>query len=64
MEKEITITPENIRQAVEDLLDEKIELQSRIDKAINFVKTEYNTYPSAEEWRKALLKILDADSND
>ena len=64
MKKEITITPENIRQAVEDLLDEKIELQSRIDKAINFVKTEYNTYPSAEEWRKALLKILDADSND
>lgn len=30
-----------------------------IDKAITFIKTEYNTYPSAKEWRSALIKILE-----
>lgn len=30
-----------------------------IDKAIEFLKTEYNTYPSAKEWRSALSKILE-----
>lgn len=30
-----------------------------IDKAIEFLKTEYNTYPSAKKWRSALSKILE-----
>lgn len=40
------------------------ELSIRIDKAIEFIETEYNTYPSAEEWRKALKEILKSDSNE
>lgn len=35
-----------------------------IDAAIKFVKTEYNTYPSAEEWRNALLNILDKEQEN
>lgn len=31
----------------------------KIDKAIRFVKEQYNTYPSAEDWRKALINILE-----
>jgi hypothetical protein len=34
------------------------ELQKRIDDAIFFLETEYNSYPSGEAWRKALKKIL------
>jgi hypothetical protein len=34
------------------------ELQERIDDAIFFLETEYNTYPSGEAWRKALKNIL------
>ncbi len=30
----------------------------RVNEAIDFVETEYNTYPSGKEWRKALLEIL------
>lgn len=65
MNKEITISPRQIAKAIEDLLDEKellqdkiYKMEERINKAIEFIKTEYNTFPSAEEWRKALLEIL------
>lgn len=37
------------------------ELQERIDDAIFFLETEYNTYPSGEEWRKALKRILEGN---
>lgn len=37
------------------------ELQERIDDAIFFLETEYNSYPSGEEWRKALKKILEGN---
>lgn len=40
------------------LLEENQQLEKIINKAIEFIKTEYNTFPSAEEWRKALLEIL------
>lgn len=35
------------------------ELQERIDDAIFFLETEYDTYPSDEEWRNALKDILE-----
>ena len=34
------------------------ELEDRLDNALYFIKTQYNTYPSAKEWRNALEKIL------
>lgn len=34
------------------------ELKERINKAIEFLATEHNTYPSAKKWRKVLLNIL------
>ena len=37
--------------------DKKV-LQKKIDKAKEFLDSEYNTYPSAKEWRNALKKIL------
>jgi hypothetical protein len=41
------------------LKDQEIEkLKKQRLKAKEFVLTEYNSYPSAEEWRKALLDIL------
>lgn len=58
------ITPRQIAKAIEDLLNEKEELQDKINKAIEFIKTEYNTFPSAEDWRKALLEILKGESNE
>ena len=36
-------------------------LNNIINESIKFVKTEYNTYPSAEEWRTALIDILRGD---
>ena len=35
--------------------------ENKLVKGIKFVKNEYNSYPSAEEWRKALLKELGCD---
>ena len=37
------------------------ELEERIEDAIFFLETEYNTYPSGEAWRKALKKILEGN---
>ena len=42
---------------IEDI--SKDELQERIENAINFLETEYGTYPSGEAWRKSLKKILE-----
>ena len=41
-----------------------VEYYDRIQKAICFLNTEYNTYPSSEEWRKALIKILNGDDKE
>ena len=51
------------QKSAEHYMNEKI-YKERIDKAIEFIKTEYNTFPSAEEWRKALIEILKGDNND
>lgn len=37
------------------------ELEERIEDAIFFLETEYNTYPSGEAWRKALKRILEGN---
>ena len=33
--------------------------ETKLENGIQFVKTEYTSYPSAEEWRKALLKKME-----
>ena len=33
--------------------------ETKLENGIQFLKTEYNSYPSAEEWRKALLKKME-----
>ena len=38
MTKEVGISPKQIYQAVNDLLEEKEQLQQRIDKAIEYIK--------------------------
>lgn len=48
----------SINQCVDEVLKDKLFM---IDKAIHFLNTEYNTYPSSEEWRKALIKILNGE---
>ena len=40
----------------------KEELEERIIDAIKFLETEYDTYPSGEEWRKALKKVLKGEN--
>lgn len=37
MNKEITISPRQIAQAIDNLLDEKEQLQRRVDKAIEYI---------------------------
>ena len=51
----------SINECMDELLKGKL---FRIEKAICFLNTEYNTYTSGEEWRKALIKILNGDVND
>ena len=46
-------------QLIEQLQQENKHQKEVINKAIEFLKTEYNTYPSAKEWRSALSKILE-----
>ena len=45
-------------ECMDEILKSKL---FRIDNAIRFINTEYNTYSSSEEWRKALIKILKGD---
>ena len=45
----------SINKNMDELLKDKLFI---IDKAIRFLNMEYNTYSSSEEWRKALIKIL------
>ena len=53
------ISIEGCRDEIKRLYKELNEAKEIIDKAITFIKTEYNTYPSAKEWRSALIKILE-----
>ena len=73
MNKEITISPRQIAQAVDNLLDEKEQLQQRIDKAIEYI--ENNTYDDSLDGDgsrlmfekangKELLEILKGEDND
>lgn len=43
MNKEVKITPNGIKQAIDDLLDEKERLQKRINKAIKYIN-DYENY--------------------
>lgn len=42
MNKEVKITPNGIKQAIDDLLDEKERLQKRINKAIKYINDSEN----------------------
>lgn len=39
-------------------------LEDRIEKALEFLETQYNTYPNGEMWRGALKNILQGKSAD
>ena len=41
-----------------NICDEKKKKEETINKAIEFLENEYNSYSSAEEWRRALKDIL------
>ena len=46
-------------EIIEDKLNiVKEKLEDRIAKAIDFLETQHNTYPSGEKWREALKDIL------
>lgn len=49
---------EGCRDEIDRLNQELQKKQKIISKAIKFLENEYNSYPSAEEWRKALKDIL------
>ncbi len=55
LDKEVEIIEEN--PTVEKLED-------RIEKALEFLETQYNTYPNGETWRGALKNILQGKSAD
>lgn len=55
LDKEVEIIEEN--PTVEKLED-------RIEKALEFLETQYNTYPNGEMWRGALKNILQGKSAD
>ena len=46
---------------LEDIVKKSQFRQYKIDKALKFLKNEFNTYSSAYEWRKALIGILEED---
>ncbi len=49
---------EGCRDEIDRLNQELQKKQKIISKAIKFLENEYNSYPSAEEWRNALKDIL------
>lgn len=49
---------EGCRDEIERLNQELQKKQKIINEAIQFLENEYNSYPSAEKWRKALKDIL------
>ena len=53
-----TLSIEGCRDEIEGLNQELQKQQKIINEAIQFLANEYNSYPSAEEWRKALKDIL------
>ena len=69
MNKEIQISPRQIAQAVDNLLDEKIKLQQRIDKAVEYINDNrradlvFKLHLNEEEVDK-LLEILKGEDND
>ena len=69
MNKEITISPRQIAQAVENLLDEKEELQQRIEKSIEYIEeNKLNGYKISEMLCGSevvkLLEILKGEDNE
>lgn len=57
----------NFSKANEKIVTQQVlinTLTNRIDKAIHFLNTEYDTYSSGEEWRKALIKILNGSDKE
>lgn len=64
VQKQLAEIKEDYRKSIENnelLVKIVAERDSVVDKAIKFIENEYNTYPSAEEWRKALKDILKGD---
>jgi hypothetical protein len=71
MNKEIRISPSQIAQAVDNLLDEKIKLQQRIEKAIKYIENkEIDTlHFNSKDFLDTsiageLLEILKGEDND
>jgi hypothetical protein len=74
MNKEIQISPRQIARAIENLLDEKIKLQQRIEKAIKYIEENKIGYSGlqnedleiflVEEEINKLLEILKGEDND
>lgn len=65
MSKETLVkTINNKRNAISYLRIQRDELRDRIDKAIEFLFKEYDSYPSAKAGRRALLNILEGDNNE
>ena len=46
------------RDEIERLNQKLQKKQKTINEALQFLENEYNSYPSAEQWRKALKDIL------
>lgn len=53
---------------LEECLNDEVEIieepEDRIERAVEFLETQYNTYPSGEMWRGALKNILQGKSAD
>lgn len=58
--KEITITPKQIAECINNLLDENDHLQQRIYKAINHIENYFEEFSGHFEYDE-LLKILKGD---
>jgi hypothetical protein len=64
MNKEIQISPRQIAQAVDNLLDEKIKLQQRIEKAIKYIEENQKEYGSLLDNEKIILGILKGEDDE
>lgn len=50
--------PKEIEKAYKFLRADYVKQLKKIQNGIDFIETEYNSFPSAEDWREALKKIL------
>lgn len=50
--------PKEIEKAYKFLRADYVEQLKKIQNGIDFIETEYNSFPSSEDWREALKKIL------